>query len=246
LPEIELIKVNSTTRERISSHLTRLRKRVVRGSTGQREEFETILQLARTLAKQDAKALPLLAKLIGRSSQSRAMTRVLTHQEDSVEECSYRSMLFDPRVPLTKDGRHLDDLKRKIPSRRDLFLGVDLVLPWPWSRRGIINSLGNLRPGGAGGSWRQDSNHRVELWFPLGIGWVHGGNHSITAGIVQATGRIKPEITYDVSRVYNHVVCDGLHFKRRHDNSVIGPVADLEIAALFEIGRLINRKRVEF
>ena len=245
--EIEVIEVStSNKRERIQSHLTRLRKRVLRGSAGQREEFESILQIARTLAKQDPKALPQLAKMIGRSSQARAMTRVLRQPEESVEDCNHRSMLFDPRTPLTKDGRHLDDLKRKVPSPRALLLGVDLVMPWPWSGGRIIDSLSNLKPGGAWGAWRQDFNHCVELWLPLGIGWVHGGNHSITAGIVQAKGRIRPEITYDVSRVYRHVVCDGLHFKRSYDNSVIGPVADLEIAAVFEIGRLINRKRVEF
>ena len=65
----------------------------------------------------------------------------------------------------------------------------------------------------------------------MGIGWVHGGNHSITAGILQAKGRIKPEIAYDISAVYKHVVCDGIAFRRSHDNSIIGPVSDLEIAA---------------
>jgi len=246
----EVLEVNevstSNKRKRSQSHLTRLRKRVVKGTAGQQNEFESILQIARILAEQDPKALPQLAKMIGRSSQARTITRVLRQFEESVEDCNYNSMLFDTRAPLTKDGRHLDDLKRKVPSPRSLLLGVDLVLPWPWSGGRIIKSLRNLRPGGAWGSWRQDINHCVELWLPLGIGWVHGGNHSITAGIVQGKGRIKPEITYDVSQVYKHVICDGLHFKRSYDHSIIGPVTDLEIAAVFEIGRLISRNRVEF
>jgi hypothetical protein len=105
LREVQVIEVPfSNKRERIESHLTRLRKRVVRGSTGQREEFESILQIARALAQQDPKALSLLAKLVGRSSQARAMTRVMRRPKESVEDCDYRSMLFDPRAPLTKDG----------------------------------------------------------------------------------------------------------------------------------------------
>lgn len=245
--EVEVIEVSSPNhRERVKSHLTLLRNRLTRGRDGQREEFDSILQIARILAKQDPNALPLLANLIGRSSQARAMNRVLRQTEESVEDCDYDSMLFDTRAPLTRDGRRLDDLKLEVKSPRSLFLGVDLVLPWPWSAGRIIDSLSNLRPGGAWGSWRQDSNHCIELWLPIGIGWVHGGNHSITAGILQAKGRIKPEITYDMSAVYNHVVCDGIAFRRSHDDSIIGPVSDLEIAAVFEIGRLIKTKKVKF
>lgn len=241
--EVEVIEVaNSYARERTQSHLSRLRKQVAKGRAGQQEEFQSILQIARTLARQDPKALPQLARMIGRSSQARVMTRVLRQPKQSIEDCDGDSMLFDTQVPLTKDGRCLDDLRREVPSPRHLFPGVDLLLPWPWSRGRAIKSLKNLRPGGAWGSWRQDANHWVELWLPLGIGWVQGGNHSITAGIVQAKGRIKPRTTYDVSEVYKHVVCDGLHFKRTYDNSIIGPVVDLEIAAVFEIGRLISKR----
>ena len=96
------------------------------------------------------------------------------------------------------------------------------------------------------GKWRQDYNHCIELWLPLGIGWVIGGNHSLTAGIVHATGTVKPEITYDISRVYRHVVCDGVEYRRVYDNSVISPVSDLEIAAMFEIGRFMHKRRVSF
>lgn len=71
-----------------------------------------------------------------------------------------------------------------------------------------------------------------------------GGNHSLTSGIIHATEMVKPEITYDISRVYRHVVCDGIEYRRVYDNSVISPVSDLEIAAIFEIGRLMHKHRV--
>jgi hypothetical protein len=82
--------------------------------------------------------------------------------------------------------------------------------------------------------------------LPLGIGWVHGGNHSLAVGIVSAKGIVKPEITYDISEVYKHVTCDGIVYKRKYDGTVIGPVTDLEMAAVFEIGRLMHKHRVMF
>jgi len=100
--------------------------------------------------------------------------------------------------------------------------------------------------GGEWGKWHQDPNHAIELWLPLGIGWVIAGNHSLTVGILYATGTVKPEITYDISEVYDYVNCDGVEYKRLVDNSVISPVPDLEIAAMFEIGRLMHKHHVSF
>jgi hypothetical protein len=232
---------------RAPSLLSLLRKRVAGGRRAQREEFECILEIAGVIAKKDPKALPALVKLIGRAAQARAMTTVLRHPQDA-EDCEYEEdrVLFDTRAPITPDESCLEDLKRKVPTPRPMKLGVDLIFPWPWEQGRIINSLCELRPGGSGGKWHQDRNHAVILWLPLGVGWVFGGNHSITAGIIHAQGEVKPEVTYDISRVYKHVVCDGVEYKRVHDNKVIGPVSDLEMAAIFEIGRLIYKRRVSF
>ncbi len=154
--------------------------------------------------------------------------------------------MFSDLVPLTRDGRRLDDLKQRVRSLGSLRLGIDLLLPWPWNAGRIINCLSNLRPEGQWGKWRQDKNHCIELWLPLGIGWVHGGNHSLTVGILQGKGRVRPEVTYDISEVHKHVTCDGVAYVRKHDGSVIGPVPDLEMAAVFEIGRLMHKHRVTF
>lgn len=237
---------NSDRRDRVASHLTRLRKQVSGGRSAQRKEFDNILEIARITAKRDPKALPSLLRLIGRTTQSRVITNVLRHEDSVVLSCEPESMMFSDLVPLTRDGRRLDDLKQRVRSPRPLRLGVDLLLPWPWNAGRIINCLSNLRPGGQWGKWRQDKNHCIELWLPLGIGWVHGGNHSLTVGILQGKGRVRPEVTYDISEVYKHVACDGVAYKRKHDGSVIGPVPDLEMAAVFEIGRLMHKHRVMF
>jgi hypothetical protein len=246
--DVVVIEVSKPRRaRRPPSRLSVLRKCVAGGRPAQREEFASIMEIARIIARKDPKALPALIKLIGRSSQARVMNKVLRHDQDA-EHCGYeeRNALFNTTAPITPDGRSLEDLKRKVPAPRPLKLGVDLVFPWPWERGRIINSLCELRPGGAGGEWRQDWNHAVILWLPLGVGWVGGGNHSITAGIIHTQGEVMPEETYDISRVYKYVVCDGVEYKRVHDNATISLVPDLEMAAIFEIGRLTKKHRVPF
>jgi hypothetical protein len=162
---------NSRRTRRAPSRLSLLRKRVAGGRRAQREEFASVMEIARIIARKDPRALPALVKLIGRSSQSRVMNKVLRHDQDA-EDCEYeeRNALFDPFAPITPDGRGLEDLKRMVPAPRPLKLGVDLVFPWPWHQGRIINSLCELRPGGGGGEWRQDPNHAVILWLPLGYG----------------------------------------------------------------------------
>ena len=238
-PLIEVIETNGE-RQRATSLLSKIRKQLRGGRRAQREEFGCILEIARDTARHDPLPLPLLVKLIGRVAQARAMTEVLRHPQDTTD-CEYepQTVLFNPLASLTEDGRSLNDLKRKIPSRRALKLGVDIILPCPWNREGLISNLSGLRIGGTWGKWRQDWNHRVELWLPLGIGWVFGGNHSIAAGILQATGQVKPEVTYDISDVYDYVICDGLDYRRSYDGSIIDRVSDLEVAAIFEIGRIM-------
>jgi hypothetical protein len=168
-------------------------------------------------------------------------------RDKTMESYDYDSdhALFHYGAELTRNGQRLDDLKREVPAPRSLSLASDLIFPWPWNAGRIINAFSNLRPGGEWGRWQQDLNHCIELWLPIGIGWVHGGNHSITAGILNGEGEIQPEITYDISRVYKHVICDGVKYYRKYGKA-IGVVPDFEMAAVFEIGRLIMKHKVPF
>ncbi len=75
----------------------------------------------------------------------------------------------------------------------------------------------------------------------MGVGFVYGGNHSITSGIVQSEGFIETEHVYDISPLFDYVHCDGLHFYKTVDNEIIGDVYDLEFAAIFEVGRIMHK-----
>jgi hypothetical protein len=242
---VTVVEVTDARKERIASHLSRLRKSVSGGRRLQREQFENILEIARLMARQDPKSLPLLLRLFGRAAQTRAMANVIREREsDSLDYDE--AALFDHRAQLTKNGKRLDDLKREVAAPRAVNLAYDLIFPWPWNAGRVINCFCKLRPGGEWGAWRQDRNHCVELWLPIGIAWVHGGNHSITAGVLNGKGEIWPEITYDISKIYRNVTCDGSKYFRRFDGKTIGLVPDFEMAAVFEIGRLIMKHNVPF
>ena len=89
-------------------------------------------------------------------------------------------------------------------------------MPWPWEKNRLVSSISSIGKGRLWGEWQQDNlNHLVELWLPMGIAWVHGGNHSIATGIIQGHGQIKPEYIYDISEIYNFVYCDGLFYRRK-------------------------------
>lgn len=240
LPGVIVVVEEGRSRRRRTSNLTRLRKRLRGGRRAQREEFAQIMEAARQAAAEDPLSLPSLIRLFGRAAQARAFTEVLRHAQDR-GDCNFdpEDVMFSLYEPLAPDGRRFVDLRREVEAPGPMRLGVDILLPWPWSREGLIRSLSKLRPGGEWGTWRQDRNHCVELWLPIGVGWVIGGNHSITAGILNCEGEVMPEVTYDISAAYEHITCDGLDYQRAHDGSRIAPVADLDVAAMFEIGRLM-------
>jgi hypothetical protein len=212
------------------------------------ELFRLTMDFALSLARTDPLALSGFAYLIGRRLQAAVMTKVFGYPPDSdsaVFRCDSDHLIFRGSEPLTRDGRSFDDLI--VPIARNsvrVDLSRDIILPWPWELERVSGALSGLRKGGQWGKWRQDRfNHIVIWWSPLSIAWVDGGNHSILAGIAHGTGRIVPNQAYDISPVYRHVRCDGVAYRRSHDNSVIAKVRNVDFAILFETGRLSSRTR---
>ena len=156
-------------------------------------------------------------------------------------------MLFGRRDLISATGKTFEDLKLELEITREIHLGRDLVLPWPWRRTRLINSISRLGEGRVWGSWKQDfGNHRIELWLPLGISWVTSGNHSIAIGIIQCSGKLKPDYIYDISKMYDYVYCDGRNYIGKENNTIIAPVENVEFAAIFEIGRMMVENSISF
>ncbi|WP_019415121.1 DUF6710 family protein [Paenisporosarcina sp. TG20] len=148
---------------------------------------------------------------------------------------------FNTSTPLTIYNETFDDLVIECKTKSKILLNKDAVLPSPWSRSRLVKTLSHIGEGRQHGSWKQDKqNHYVQLWLPMRLAWVKSGNHSITSGIIQSTGHIETHNVLDISKIYDHVTCDGINYIRKHDNKVIAPVYSVEIAAIFEIGRMIK------
>jgi len=96
------------------------------------------------------------------------------------------------------------------------------VLPWSWKKLRLVTCIAQIGEGRPRGQWHQyQNNHYVDLWLSMGVAWVYGGNHSISAGIIQGKGEIIPRYVYDISDVYDYVYCDGVNYYRKEDGSII-------------------------
>ena len=57
-------------------------------------------------------------------------------------------------------------------------------------------------------------------------------------------GKLEPNYIFDIRPLYEFVKCDGQYFKRTEDGSNIAEVKNIEIAAIFEIGRLMMEQNI--
>nr|WP_314463360.1 DUF6710 family protein [uncultured Clostridium sp.] len=129
-------------------------------------------------------------------------------------------------------------------------LGVDPILPTVWERRRLSKCLAGI--GTVNNRWKEDeSNHYIDLLLPIGISIVHGGNHSITTGMVKCEGIIKVgqgthNNIYDISALYDFMKFDGTYYVRISDNSIICKANSFEFGCIFEIGRIIKDNNISF
>ncbi|WP_311632797.1 DUF6710 family protein [Peribacillus simplex] len=226
----------------------------------QQQEFQNILSFAKSVIKNyestkkdlhDYRSLkhPIfeVINILGRKIHSDYMVRLLSVEDESDLESFLPPFMFPSQTILTPEGKTYHDLIKKVNVKRIANLKADTVIPWPWARGRLIDTITNIGPGRGWGSWKEDKiNHYLELWLPFGLFWVNGGNHSISVGILQGTGTITADVVYDICNIYNYVYCDGKHYYRKFDNTIISEVKNLELAAIFEIGRLMIKHSISF
>ncbi|USR37602.1 hypothetical protein L1F06_012935 [Ectopseudomonas hydrolytica] len=109
-----------------------------------------------------------------------------------------------------------------------------------------MNAIANIGHARRMGQWRADFNHQVELLLPFGLALVHGGNHSLAAGIANAEGSVVTRTVTDLSPLYAHVRYDGMSMVRTHDACRLWEPVDEELGILFEIGRLMVEHGVRY
>lgn len=210
--------------------------------------FEERMTVAREIAAINPQSLPSLVRLIGRRLQADAIAQVVElapHVQRSHPQ--FADLFFDPFLPITADGKPLDDLIHQSDGPLfHLHLGRDLIVPGPWNRDRTVQALAHIGTGKRCGPWTAEWNHRVVLYLPIGLALVYGGNHSLTAGIANGEGTVINRATLDMGAVYDHVRYNGISYRRMFDDSEIKRYPNSDAGTIFEIGRLMLEHGVFF
>jgi len=215
---------------------------IMRFSKSVLDEAKDFKKSEESLNKEYEHPLIDVVRLVGRQLQSQYLTNLLYPKDPAlIPKLFPEEVLFDPSSRISKDGTNFQDVMRELKTDKVISLNRDLVLPWSWKKSRLVSCIALIGEGRRRGQWQQDyNNHYVDLWLPMGIAWVYGGNHSISAGIIQGKGEIIPRYVYDIGDVYDYVYCDGVNYYRKEDGSIISPVINAEFAAIFEIGRMMK------
>ena len=206
-----------------------------------KDEFKAILSFAREVYSENPDEIYNLIRLLGRNVQFKYLSYMLKHENDfRMRKVEPRTTWFDPFQQLGISGKSLRERAIEVKETYQISLANDLVLVNPWNRQRYLSACINHGEHRSRGSWRQDDNHFAQYWLPMKMTWVGNGNHSISAGIIQRDGFLTPEEVYDISPVYDVVVCNGDKFIDIELDKPISTVKDLEFCAIYEIGRMIK------
>ncbi len=239
----------NTNGGRRSSWLGRVfRQRLAEHAAVRRERFEHVMRRAKAVAAADPLGLSTLVRLIAAPLQARATTSLVFRPIYGARGAYNLSDFFGPPLArVTADGMTADQVSVHLKDARyRLRLGRDPILAVPWKEPSFTNAIANIGYSRRMGEWRADFNHKIKLLLPFGLGLVHGGNHSLAAGITNAEGTVVAETVIDLAPLYDHVRYDGVSMIRTHDGFNLWTPVDEELGILFEIGRLMLEHGVRY
>lgn len=206
-------------------------------------EFDHIMDFACSIASKNPVALINMVRVLLRPLQSELLLTAIQNEMHQAQHEIESYKFFMPNGP---SQLQMDFDEPKLDAANFLVqLNCDPVLPCPWHRDRYVDNLGYIGKDKARGPWKEDSlNHRITIWLPWGIAFVHGGNHSISTGILNGEGTVKPKEVYNMARLLGHVQCDGTHYRDTKSGAILDSVHDYKIAAVFEIGRLMKLHQI--
>lgn len=157
------------------------------------------------------------------------------------EAFDFSDLFWDRIIAIGRDGETLTDcITWETEPGDEVDLARDLVIANPWNRQRLAACLANIAV--PGNPWRYDpQNHRIEMWEPMGVCFVHGGNHSIAVGIIKGVGLLPAHTLVDMRPLYNLVRCEGDRYVRVRDGTEVAPVGHAAFGAIYEIGRLLSQ-----
>jgi len=159
-----------------------------------------------------------------------------------------------------EDSRYLyNTLYRKIRriqhttcDQYDLHISLsrDPVITFPRERIRLVKCFRDI--GEPIQKWTEDElNHEAALYLPMGLTHIYRGNHSSYTGILKGEGSIhihpcSSHSVHDISPLYDLIQFDGENFVKAGTNIVVGKPYSFEHGCIFELGRLIAEKNIEF
>lgn len=197
------------------------------------KKFDHIMDMANSIAKKSPLGLRELVRALLLPLQAEHMVAAVERvQQDAPAEIRYWDFFFRIENP--------SDYYLRNKPREVLALGRDVLLPTVWKHSSYFNALASIGTGKSLGPWCQDEdNHTIHLLLPWRIGFVSGGNHSITAGILMSEGEVVATEVFDMTPLLQRVRCDGKTYREISTDRVLGVVTDPRRAAVFEIGRMM-------
>lgn len=206
-----------------------------------KKKMANLIDFAENLVKENEESIFTLINMVGIELSNKTMCSVLWEDlhgaSDSIDffGCVEWKDIRSVKIPHETAADNVWALE----------LGYDVVLPWPWNKGRAVEALVNIGTGKTCGKWTQDDNHRVSLIYPIGVGIVYGGNHSIMAGIINHEGVIAGSDIIDIREFINLYDIDGAVVTEKATGNVVGVVKVFEFAALLELGRIVTRLGLE-
>jgi hypothetical protein len=137
----------------------------------------------------------------------------------SMATLSPATIWFHELASITEDGLTRKDLKRKIPAAASIDIDRSLNIPTHPEYLADGRSL--------------------EYWLPFHICWFNSQSSEFAGQQMIHTTEI-----YDLSLLFQHVNCESGFPVRRWDGHILAPDCDPDIAALYEVGRLMKHYRL--
>lgn len=212
------------------------------------KEFDAVMQTAAKLAnRKNVEGLRDLQKIVLKPIQAlHIRDAYLKPPHGGVESLFWNESLgIERHIPGLNQG--LVDyvwspkcLVRDKSVYPELRLSSDIVLPTSWHPTSIVQNLGRIGKGLSNGEFKQSTNHSVMYSYPLGIGWVANGNHSIIQAVLRGEGTVVPTEIHDMTDLLDLIMFDGSVWRSRDTGSVLGSPRYKEFGWVWEVGRMIS------
>ncbi|MBA2176864.1 hypothetical protein H0266_18450 [Halobacillus locisalis] len=194
--------------------------------------------------------------LLGKARQHQLITNCLRKsviEKSSIDDVE--DLFFWSRADIDYSFHLYDEADRRLNWFTDEeYIGLSemrldpkdtLIFPLTWKSRKLRDCMLEIGRD-IGQPWEfDDMNHNVKYVKPLNIGVVMNGNHSMAINIIRnESSDVKVESILDLSPIYEELYTDGEYFWKKQSGEMkerkLAEVDSIEMAALFEIGRLIN------